>query len=90
MALRDPGRCGAVDSALGVVGVVVVHDVVGEDQEPDATYDERVGVGMRYGLYIAFDFELGVFASQPETSLGLLALLSAGIEHRFGPITLGG
>jgi hypothetical protein len=54
------------------------------------TYDERVGVGMRYGLYVAFDFELGAFASQPSTSSGLLALVSAGIEHRLGPITLGG
>ncbi len=53
------------------------------------TYDERVGVGMRYGLYVAFDFELGAFASQPATSSGLLALISAGIQHRFGPITLG-
>lgn len=53
------------------------------------TYDERVGVGMRYGLYVAFDFELGAFASQPATSSGLLALVSAGIEHRLGPITLG-
>jgi len=55
------------------------------------TYDERVGVGFAYGLYLAFDFELSAFASPPTTTTsGLLALLSAGIQHRFGPLTLGG
>lgn len=55
------------------------------------TYDERVGVGFPYGLYLAFDFELSAFASPPTTTTsGLLALLSAGIQHRFGPLTIGG
>jgi hypothetical protein len=55
------------------------------------TYDERVGVGFAYGLYLAFDFELSAFAEPPTTTTsGLLALLSAGIQHKLGPITLGG
>ncbi|HEY3807782.1 MAG TPA: hypothetical protein VGL61_34595 [Kofleriaceae bacterium] len=58
-------------------------------EEHALTYDERVGVGFRYGLYVAFDFEIGAFGSQPSSS-DLLALVSAGLDHRFGPITLGG
>jgi hypothetical protein len=58
-------------------------------EEHALTYDERVGVGFRYGLYIAFDFEIGAFGSQPSSS-DLLALVSAGLDHRFGPITIGG
>jgi hypothetical protein len=54
------------------------------------TYDERVGVGIPLGFYIAFDFELGAYSdgTSPSSS-GLIALASPGWHHRFfGRLTL--
>lgn len=53
------------------------------------TYDERVGVGLPLGLYLAVDFELGAYSDgKSPASSGLIALGSAGWHHRFGRLTL--
>ena len=53
-----------------------------------ASFDERIGVGMPDGPYIALDFELGAFAAEPETFSATFVLASSGMQHRFGPVTI--
>jgi hypothetical protein len=52
------------------------------------TSDQRLGLGLRYGLYLAFDLELGAFDPEPVTFSGMIATVSPGIRARLGPIEL--
>jgi hypothetical protein len=53
-----------------------------------AAYEERIGVGMSDGPYVAFDFGLGAFAAEPETFSATFVLASSGMQYRLGPVSV--